>query len=97
MKIRRLVLDVDKAVSRPDLISLAAAIEAVKGVEGANITVTEIDIETIGLNVTVEGNAIDYDAMRKAIEREGAVVNSVDEIVVGDRTVEWVKRGRGDG
>ena len=94
MKIRRLALDVDKAVSRPDLLKLAAAMEGVKGVDGVNITVTEIDIETIGLNVTVEGDAIDYEEMRKAIEREGAVVNSIDQIVVGNRTVEWVKRGR---
>lgn len=94
MKIRRLALDVDKAVARPDLITLAAAIEAVKGVEGVNITVTEIDIETVGLDVTVEGDGIDYEALRKSIEGEGAVVNSIDQIVSGNRTVEWVKRGR---
>lgn len=94
MKIRRLALDVDKAVARPDIIALAAAIEAVSGVEGVNITVTEIDIETVGMNVTVEGDRIDYESLRKAIETEGAVVNSIDQIVAGNRTVEWVRRVR---
>lgn len=94
MKIRRLALDVDKAVARPDIVALAAAIEGVAGVDGVNITVTEIDIETVGMNVTVEGEEIDYEAVRKAIETEGAVINSIDQIVAGRRTVEWIKRGR---
>jgi hypothetical protein len=94
MNIRRLALDVDKAVARPDIIALAAAIEAVSGVEGVNITVTEIDIETVGMNVTIEGERIEYGSLRTAIEKEGAVVNSIDQIVVGNRMVEWIKRAR---
>jgi hypothetical protein len=94
MNIRRLAMDVDKARERPDLVSLAKAIEAVPGVEGVNITVTGIDIETVGTDVTVEGENIDFDAVRKAIESTGAVVNSIDQIVAGKRTVERVKRAR---
>jgi len=48
VNIRRLVLDVDKAVSRPDLVAIAEAIDGVDGVEAFNVTVTEIDIETVG-------------------------------------------------
>jgi hypothetical protein len=69
VNIRRLVLDVDKAINRPTLIELAAAIEGADGVEGFNITVTEIDIETVGMDVTVEGEAIDYPGLCKAINR----------------------------
>jgi hypothetical protein len=94
MNIRRLALDVDKARERPDLITLAAAIEEVKGVEGVNITVSGIDMETVGTQITVEGENIDFDSLRKAIESTGAVVNSVDQIVAGKRTIEWVKRAR---
>lgn len=94
MNIRRLALDVDKAVARPDLMALAAAIEGVPGVEGVNITVTEIDIETVGMNVTVEGERIDFDALSKAIEKAGAAVNCIDQIVAGSRMVEWIKRVR---
>jgi hypothetical protein len=94
MNIQRLALDVDKARERPDLITLAAAIEAVKGVEGVNITVTGIDIETVGTQITVEGEHIDFNVLRKAIESTGAVVNSVDQIVAGQRMIEWVERAR---
>jgi hypothetical protein len=58
MNIRRLVLDVDKAVAKPTVTELAEAICQVAGVEAVNITVTEIDIETVGFNVTVEGENI---------------------------------------
>lgn len=94
MNIRRVLLDVDKAVKRPDLIDLAGAIEGVRGVEGVNITVTEIDIETVGMEVTVEGDGIDADALVKTIESVGAVVHSIDEIAVGNRLVERVPRRR---
>lgn len=94
MNIRRLALDVDKAHDRPDLITLAAAVEAVRGVEGVNVTVNGIDMETIGTDITIEGQNIDFDAVKKAIERTGAVVNSVDQIVCGDRIVEREKRAR---
>jgi hypothetical protein len=94
MNIRRIVLDVDKAVSRPTLIEITNAIEAVPGVQGLNLTVTEIDIETVGTNVTVEGEHLDYDALVKAIESTGAVVHSIDQIVSGKQIVEMVSRKR---
>ncbi|MHB1592206.1 MAG: DUF211 domain-containing protein [Sulfuricella sp.] len=52
MNIRRLVLDVDKAISEPAVSELAQAICRVEGVEAVNITVTEIDIETISGSVS---------------------------------------------
>ncbi|MFT4297004.1 MAG: DUF211 domain-containing protein [Micropruina sp.] len=94
MPIRRLALDVDKVVDRPDLITLACAIENVPGVGSVNITVTEIDVETIGTDITVEGDDIDTDALFRAIERVGAVLHSVDEVVAGDRIIERVLRVR---
>jgi hypothetical protein len=94
MNIRRIVLDVDKAVSRPTLIEITNAIEAVPGVQGVNLTVTEIDIETVGTNVTIQGEGLDYDALVKAIESTGAVVHSIDQIVAGKEIVEMVSRKR---
>lgn len=85
------MLDVDKAIARPTLLDLANAIGSVTGVEGVNITVEEIDIETMGMDVTVEGENIDYPALVKAIESTGAVVHSVDQIAFGSRLVEHVK------
>ena len=94
MNIRRLVLDVDKAIARPKIIEIASAIEAVPNVEGVNITVTEIDVETVGMNVTIEGNCLDYDAIAQAIEHTGAVVHSIDQLLSGSRMIEGVARSR---
>lgn len=90
MNIRRLLLDVDKMVNRPTLIELAEAINAVNGVEALNIVVAEIDIETMDLDVTIEGNNLDYNKIIAAIEAAGAVVHSLDEIVVGSKILEHI-------
>lgn len=94
LNIRRMQLDVDKAVARPDLLELAAAISSVSGVEAFNVTVTEIDIQTMGMEVTIEGQYIDVDQLERAIAKAGAAVHSIDEVVVGDRIVERVPRTR---
>lgn len=94
MKIRRLLLDVDKAIQQPEIVDIAKAIDVAPGVEALNITVTEIDVQTVGMDVTVEGNDIDLDALIRAIESTGAVVNSIDELVAGDRLIERIVRER---
>lgn len=94
MNIRRMQLDVDKAMARPDLLELADAIDGSPGIEALNITVSEIDLETVGLEVTVEGEQIDAQALVKAIERVGAAVHSIDELVVGTRIIDRVPRTR---
>ncbi len=94
MNLRRLVLDVDKAITRPSILEIASAIEAVPNVEGVNVTVTEIDVETVGMDVTVEGNGFEYNAIAKAIESTGAVVHSIDQLISGSRLVEGVRRRR---
>lgn len=94
MNIRRLALDVDKAINEPSVIDLANAVSSCSGVEGFNITVSEIDLETVGMDFTIEGQHLDYDELAKAIEKMGAVVHSIDQIVCGDRIVERVLRTR---
>lgn len=94
MNIRQLLLDVDKAVARPSLLEIAAAIDGCRGVEAVNITVGEIDIETVGMNVSVEGESLDYDEIVNAIESTGAVVHSLDEIAVGQRIIPRIQRVR---
>ena len=94
MRIRRILLDVDKAVQRPDLLELAEAIDGVTGVDAINITVAEIDIQTVGMEITVEGEDIDVPTLLETIERAGAAVHGVDEVVAGTRLVERVARHR---
>ena len=92
MNIRRLILDVGKGLNKPTLIELSEAMVSVKGVEGVNISVIEIDIETMGMNVTIEGSNIDFEEIIRKIENSGAVVHSVDEVAVGSRLVENIRR-----
>ena len=94
LNIRRVVLDVDKALKVPTLLEIGAAINNSPGVRAFNITVTEVDQETVGTSITVEGEAIDYDALMRAIETSGAVVHSLDQLVAGDRIIENVPRAR---
>jgi hypothetical protein len=94
LPIRRLVLDVDKATAKPSLLEIAAGIGTVPGVEALNITVTEIDVETIGMDITIEGTGLDHAAIVSAIEATGAVVHSVDQVVAGNRLVERIVRAR---
>jgi uncharacterized protein len=93
MNVRRLVLDVDKAIARPSIVEIANSIDAIPNVEAVNITVTEIDVETVGMEITIEGNGLDYDAIAKAIGNSGAVVHSIDQLVTG-HIIERIPRSR---
>ncbi|MGC8506575.1 MAG: DUF211 domain-containing protein [Thermoplasmata archaeon] len=92
MNFRRIVLDVDKTLNRPTLMELASAIEKVQGVEAVNISVTEIDMETMGTIIVVEGTKINVDQLLSVIEDTGSVVHSIDEVASGSRLIESVKR-----
>jgi hypothetical protein len=92
VNLRRLVLDIHKSVNRPSLVELSEVITRVSGVEAINITVTEMDVGTMGLNVTVEGQNIDHEALMKNIEELGAVIQSIDEVAAGKRLIENIKR-----
>jgi|UniRef100_A0A7V6A500 hypothetical protein len=97
MNIRRLVLDVDKALKRPSLIELAQAIDSCEGVEAFNISVEGIDIETVSTIITIEGENLHYDKIAEAIENTGAVVHSIDHVGVGNRLVERIRPWRKGG
>jgi uncharacterized protein len=88
LNIRRLVLDVDKAVQKPSLIEIAKAVQQCGGVEVCNITVGEIDIETVDMDVIIEGTGLDYGEIVKEIEKTDAVVHSLYQIIVGDRLID---------
>ncbi|WP_454887885.1 DUF211 domain-containing protein [Sphingomonas oryzagri] len=94
MNIRRVVLDVDKALRIPSLIEIGEAINRCPGIQAFNITVMEVDQETVGTSITVEGDKIDYDELVRAIESSGAVVHSLDELVCGERVIDYVPRIR---
>jgi uncharacterized protein len=56
-------------------------------VAGLNITVTEIDVQTVGMEVTVMGDHLEVSALVRAIESTGAVVHGIDELAAGRSTL----------
>lgn len=94
MNVRRLRLDVDWAAEGPRIDAVGEAIAGVDGVEALLITVTEVDMETIGSDVVIEGTGLDPGALVAAIEAAGAVVHSVDELAAGERLLTFTPRAR---
>ncbi len=88
--IRRLVLDVLKP-HEPSKLILARRLSLLKGVEGVNLSLYELDQETENIKITIEGNDLNYDEIRDVIEEHGAVIHSVDEIAAGKKLVEEVE------
>jgi hypothetical protein len=94
MNIRRLLLDVDKALARPSLLDIGQAISACRGVEALNITLGDVDVETMGLDITIEGNDLNYEEISAAVEHTGAVVHGIEQIIIGERILERAVRAR---
>lgn len=88
--VRRLVLDMLKPLE-PSLIDIGKALASMKGIVGVNLVVYEMDRKTETVKATIEGDDIDFEKIKKAIEKFGAVVHSVDEVVVGKRIVEEIE------
>ena len=86
--IRRLLLDILKPIKGPSIVDVARAIASLDGVDGVNITVKEIDVDTITLSMTVEGTDIDFEVLRGKLEELGCVIHSIDQVVAGKRIVE---------
>jgi len=88
LPLRRVLLDVDKPIREPSLFSLIEVLGGVSGVEAVNVTVEEMDVDVMGLLVVVEGDGFSFAAVEEALDRVGAVIHSVDQIIAGDRVVE---------
>lgn len=60
MPLKKVVLDVLKTIRGTSLVELAEMIVREVGVSRISIRVNEVDVETITLNVTIEGDDIDF-------------------------------------
>jgi hypothetical protein len=52
------------------------------GLTRIDISVVEMDEKTESLKVIVDGNSIDYEELRGHMARQGAVIHSVDKVIV---------------
>jgi len=89
--VKIVVIDVLKP-HKPNIVELGQALCSEKSVQNANIAVDTIDEKTETIKITLEGNSIDFDAVAVMIEEFGAVIHSVDKVIVGKKKVIEVPR-----
>ncbi len=80
-KIKHLVLDVLKPHS-PPLPEFATFLTELNGIEKVDITLVEMDEKTESLKVVLSGTAIEYNALKEHVGKQGAVIHSVDQVIV---------------
>ncbi len=80
-EIRHMVLDVLKP-HEPPLPEFATFVGELEGVDRVDVTVIEMDEKTESLKVIIDGSSIDYDRLREHMAKQGAVIHSVDQVIV---------------
>ena len=80
-RVKTIVLDVLKPHS-PPLPEFATFISKLDGVSKVDINLVEIDEKTESLKVTLNGSNIKFDGLKELMEKRGAVIHSVDQVVV---------------
>ena len=87
--IKRIILDVLKPHA-PSIIEVAERLSNLDGISGVNISLEEVDAETDSIKITIEGNNINYDAVKKEISDCGAVIHSIDGVSAGMKIIDEV-------
>ncbi|MEM1619243.1 MAG: DUF211 domain-containing protein [Fervidicoccaceae archaeon] len=95
MPLRKLVLDVLKPLRGLGIEEMALALESLEGVEKVEIVVKEFDVDTVTLIVTLEGEAIDFESVKESLEKLGAVIHGVDQVIAA-RSTERSRRHRSE-
>jgi len=85
-KIRVLVLDVMKP-HKPNIAEFGQSLCSTKSIQNVNISVYAIDEKTESVKIVLEGTEIDLEELTKTIEEFGAVVHSMDKVVVGAKKI----------
>jgi len=66
----------------PPLPEFASTLCSLPNVEDVKVSLVEIDQNTESVKVTIEGRNIDLDNVQKIMKNHGAVIHSIDEVVV---------------
>jgi len=81
VSVKKIVLDVLKP-HHPNALEFSRVIAEVGGDYRVQLRVMEVDENTETLQVTVEGEAIDFEAIQTAITELGGSLHSIDEVEV---------------
>ncbi len=84
--VKIIVLDVLKP-HRPSILDFGRLICEEKSIENANISVYAVDEKTESVKIVLEGQDIRFDVVAGLIEKQGAVIHSMDKVVLGKKKV----------
>jgi len=90
ISVKRLVLDMLKPLE-PSLIKISEVLANIEGLSAVNLVVYEMDRKTETVKATIEGDDIDFEKIKKALEEFGVVIHSIDAVVTGKRIIEESK------
>jgi len=79
--VKRLVLDVLKP-HHPNALEFGRVIAEVGSDYRVHVMVNEVDEKTETLQVIIDGEAIDFDAIQLVINKMGGSMHSIDEVIV---------------
>jgi len=88
--IKRLVLDVLKP-HEPGVLELARELGRLERVLGVNVSLYEVDQQTENVKITIEGDDLNFEEIKRVIENHGGVIHSIDEVVAGKKLIEEVR------
>ena len=80
-RIKHLVLDVLKPHA-PSLPEFASFLGELEGVTKVDVSLVEMDERTESLKVELYGTEIDFDELKEHMATQGAVIHSVDKVIV---------------
>jgi hypothetical protein len=81
VNIKKILLDSLKS-RELSIVDLSKALGSVNGVSEVNIVVVEVDSNTETMKVTIKGPQINFNQVRKVMEKHGVSIKGVDEISV---------------
>jgi uncharacterized protein len=93
MAIKMLVIDV-LAPHEPDVLVYAERISELDGADGVTVHVLEVDEKTKSVEMTIEGEDLSFEAIKKIIEELGGSIHSIDLVSAGSKVVESKARDR---
>ena len=80
-KVKRLLLDTLKPLRGLSIIDIAREVVDVPGTSRVTVKVEEMDVETITMSIIIEGEDLNFEELKKALEERGVVIHSIDEVV----------------
>lgn len=84
--LKKLVLDVLIPFEVPK-IDFTKRLSELKGVEGVDVLIQEVERKVETAKITLEGEDIEFEEVKELLEKTGSSLQSIDRITCGKRIV----------